>query len=207
MSYKEIINKYLIQIVIIIVFIFLASIVSGHYELMLFMVIGGGGFLVYVRKNKQINNGEKQGKMMQYEFVNFYYLTMIFANEKTDLTSAIKKGNEYEDDEMQTVVYDLLINLDRDKSVTPFINFADYFANYDIKELMVKTYNKAKKKDGADKIQLGTEIEDASLIEITRNEEKKMYLGDIFPITCFLILFIMFFSNIASTIVVNVHVA
>jgi len=207
MSYKEIANKYLIQVVVIIVFIVIASIVSTHYELLLFMLVAGGIFFVYKHRNKSLDNREKTGRIMQCEFIYFYQLMMTFLSDKNDLVLAIKKSNEYLKGLMQKSIFDLLMNIDADKTATPYIAFADNFASYAIKELMVNTYQNSKRKEKKEKIIVDDEIETMALLEISKSEEKKRLLGDIIPITCFVLIFIMFFANLASTMVVNVNVA
>ena len=83
---------------------------------------------------------ENKRKRLEVEFVEVFSYLRIYLLNKETVYSALEKANQYTSKEMNQKINEFLIKIDEDKSIIPFLEFARYFKNKTIEEVMISLY-------------------------------------------------------------------
>lgn len=87
--------------------------------------------------------GSKKSKMMASlsdEFVRLFTFFGIYINDDFNVYNALEEIRQYASPRFDAKLERLLLDIEEDKSVTPFVNFALGFESLQIKEVMVSIY-------------------------------------------------------------------
>ena len=74
------------------------------------------------------------------EFVNLFTFCGIYIGDGFSVYNALEKVRDFASDDLSPVLERLLLDIDEDKSVTPYVTFASYFRDVAVKEVMLSVY-------------------------------------------------------------------
>ena len=83
---------------------------------------------------------EDKRRRLEIEFVEGFSYIRIYLVNKENVYSSIKKASQYTSKEMNEELNKLLIRIDEDKTIVPFLDFGHYFKNKVIDEVMIALY-------------------------------------------------------------------
>ena len=83
---------------------------------------------------------EDKRRRLEMEFVEVFSYIRIYLVNKENVYSSIKKASQYTSKEMNEELNKLLIRIDEDKTILPFLDFGHYFKNKVIDEVMIALY-------------------------------------------------------------------
>ena len=83
---------------------------------------------------------EDKRRRLEMEFVEVFSYIRIYLVNKENVYSSIKKASQYTSKEMNEELNKLLLRIDEDKTIVPFLDFGHYFKNKVIDEVMIALY-------------------------------------------------------------------
>ena len=135
---KEIVRFVIITIVLVVGFV-VATIISKIYPLLIVMMMVLIVFAyLYFSRYKTLEKKNKRDDLL--EFVNLFTFFRIYLKNGYGVYSALKEIATFANPSLKENLITLINEIDNDKSITPFINFAHKFDELLIEEMMVSIY-------------------------------------------------------------------
>ena len=82
------------------------------------------------------------------EFVDIFTFFSVFLGDGFTVYAALQKAEEYASEDFKPRLENLLRQIDEDKSVTPFVDFASAFEDSSVKEVMLAVYQMVDEGEG-----------------------------------------------------------
>jgi len=101
----------------------------------LFMIAGDVLLLGRAKKANELNK-----EILEEEFVHIFSYFKIFITNGRPVYNALEDCIRYSSPKMETILTALLIDIDKDKSVKPFLCFAENFSSLEIRQVMISIY-------------------------------------------------------------------
>ena len=138
-SFNKEITRYVIILVLLVVGFSVAAILTKIYPLFIIL-----GFVVivftyfYFSRYKSVE--AKQRRLDLVEFVNLFTFFKIYLKNGFGVYSSLKEISNFANNSLKDKIEKLLSEIDEDKTITPFINFAHYFDELIVEEMMISIY-------------------------------------------------------------------
>ena len=138
-SFNKELVRYVIILVVLIVGFVVSAIVSKIYPLFIVMLIVVTLYTyLYFSRYKTMEKKNKRDDLL--EFVNLFTFFRIYLKNGYGVYSALKEIATFANSSLKENIITLINEIDNDKSITPFINFAHKFDELLIEEMMVSVY-------------------------------------------------------------------
>lgn len=135
---KEIVRFVIIAVVITVAFL-LATLLSKIYYLaiayLMFMLIFS---YFYFSRYKSMEKKQKNDDLI--EFVNLFTFFRIYLKNGFGVYSSLKEISSFANQSLKGKLEKLLQDIDEDKTVVPFVNFAHHFEELIVEEMMISIY-------------------------------------------------------------------
>lgn len=136
-------KKELTFIILIAVFGVLLSVVSIIFTkkfqyLLIFLLLTGIIEFIYISRYKSLE--EKQRKDVQDEFISVFSFFKIYIKNGMNVYTALKEVSQFVGPALKERFDKLLLDIDGDKSVEPFVKFAKTFDELIIEQMMISVY-------------------------------------------------------------------
>lgn len=139
LSYKiEVIKLVSVNLILIVIFILLLVFYKSLY--LLLMVIGLALIANYYAFNRYKRLAVKQKQSHIDEFVNIITFFEVFIGNGLNIYGSFLKVIDYSSPWMKYHVENFVTDIDKDKTVSPFIDFSKQFENRIVESVMVSIY-------------------------------------------------------------------
>lgn len=135
---KEITNLILINLLIVLTFSFLVYFTKNLVILTYFFGILIIFNFTYLTRYQRIIN--KNNANLVNDFINTFSYFRIYISNNMNVYNALKAVSEYSTPLIKTKLLILLDEIDEDKSLQPYLNFASNFNNKKVEEVMIAIY-------------------------------------------------------------------
>ena len=144
-------NKEIVRYVIIVVLFTVIFVVVSLITKMYWLLIALGMLIVvfsyfYFSRYKSLENKQKDADLL--EFVNLFTFFKIYLKNGFGVYTSLKEMANFANSSLKEKIEKLIRDIDEDKSITPFINFARNFDELIVEEMMITIYQMID--DGAD---------------------------------------------------------
>lgn len=137
---------------------------------LLFLGLGISLFLCYALLNKHLGMKTKLKKERDEEFINLINYFQTFIKNRNNVYQSFNKLLEYSSDWMQEKITRFLHDVDLDKSVKPFIDFASNFKLIIAKNIMLSIYQMVD--EGEDNLHLSQF--DSLLMQLDQSHQEQL---------------------------------
>lgn len=135
---KEIVRFVIISVLIVVVFVVIALISRIYYLLIAMMMAMLIFSYFYFSRYKSMERKQKQEDLM--EFVNLFTFFRIYLKNGFGVYTSLKEIASFANQSLKEKLEKLIQDIDVDKSITPFINFAHHFDELIVEEMMISIY-------------------------------------------------------------------
>lgn len=135
---KEAINLLLCVLLLIGMAIFMAFYLNNFYISFVGILFLALGAYLLIDKPKRVLS--KRRATLENEFVHVFAYFAIFIRNGKPVYNALEDCLRYSSEGMSEKIKTLLEEVDNDKSITPYMHFADNFDNLEIKQVLVSIY-------------------------------------------------------------------
>ena len=144
-------NKEIVRYVVIVVLLSIIFVVVSLVTKIYWLLIALGMLLVvfsyfYFSRYKSLEHRQKDDDLL--EFVNLFTFFKIYLKNGFGVYTSLKEMANFANLSLKEKIEKLIRDIDEDKSITPFINFARYFDELIVEEMMITIYQMID--DGAD---------------------------------------------------------
>lgn len=94
--------------------------------------------LMFLGRAKKANELLKE--TLETEFVHIFSYFKIFITNGRPVYNALEDCIRYSSPKMERAITSLLVEIDKDKSVKPYLSFAENFGNLEIRQVMISVY-------------------------------------------------------------------
>ncbi len=122
-------------------------------------------------------NKEKNEKM-ESEFVHVFSYFKVFVNNGRPVYNALEDCIRYSSKDMADLLEDLLLNVDKDKTVKPYLAFSEHFKSLEIRQVMISIF-KMSNEGPSSQYAMQFESVFASLSDEKRKAEINKYSGSL----------------------------
>lgn len=143
---KEIVRFVIITVVLFVVFLLMAIFLKFYPLLIIYAIVMVVFAYLYFTRYKSIEKKQKSDDVM--EFVDLFAFFRIYLKNGFGVYSALKEISMFANFSLRGKLEQLLSEIDEDKSITPFMNFAHHFNELIVEEMMVSIYQMIE--DGTD---------------------------------------------------------
>ena len=95
-------------------------------------------YLALFRANK--GSKKKKEASLEKEFVKIFGFLEVYLRNKIPVYSALERLEEYSSPSMKALLETLIAEIDVNKSVEPYVHFAESFSSLTVKEVMISLY-------------------------------------------------------------------
>lgn len=135
---KEIVRYVIITILLLTAFI-VAAILTKLIALIIVMIVVLIAFTyLYFSRYKGVERKQKEIDLL--EFVNLFTFFKIYLKNGFGVYASLKEISHFANESLKEKIEKLLQEIDEDKTVTPFVNFASYFDELIVEEMMISIY-------------------------------------------------------------------
>ena len=135
---KEIVRYVIITILLLTAFI-VAAILTKLIALVIVMIVVLIAFTyLYFSRYKGVERKQKETDLL--EFVNLFTFFKIYLKNGFGVYASLKEISNFANESLKEKIEKLLQEIDEDKTVTPFVNFASYFDELIVEEMMISIY-------------------------------------------------------------------
>lgn len=135
---KEIVRYVIITILLLTAFI-VAAILTKLIALVIVMIVVLIAFTyLYFSRYKGVERKQKEIDLL--EFVNLFTFFKIYLKNGFGVYASLKEISNFANESLKEKIEKLLQEIDEDKTVTPFVNFASYFDELIVEEMMISIY-------------------------------------------------------------------
>ena len=138
-SYSKEIVRYVIISVLITVSFVVAALLSKKYVLFIVLAMTILIFsYFYFSRYKSLEKKQKQEDLI--EFVNLFTFFRMYLKNGFGVYSSLKEIAAFANQSLKEKLEILISQIDEDKTITPFINFAHHFDELIVEEMMISIY-------------------------------------------------------------------
>lgn len=147
MDYRKEMSIFFIFVVLFIGAIGLTYVVAKNKIILLipsvlFLLFIFGFFMRYDRYLRAFDKAREE------EFIHLFTYFGIYINNGYNVYNSLQKIKAFATDSLELHLDKLIQDIDNDKSVTPYVNFASNFSNLQIKEVMLSIYQMVDEGEG-----------------------------------------------------------
>ena len=172
LNYKREISTLIILNIIILILSFVIFIFSKNIRLLLYFAIILVLFnFYYLTKYNRIIVKRKND--LTFDFINVFSYFRIYISNYRNVYMSIKEISNYASPFIKIKLIELLDNIDNDKTLTPFITFANYFNDKKIEEVMIAIYEMVNEGNNENYINQFVSIFETYKARIEKTKEEK----------------------------------
>ena len=185
LSYQKEMMFLILLIVIVIALAFITYIFVKQIYFPLF-IVGGGAIAVYFYLSRYSSLERKQEKEHVDQLISLLSYFEIFISNGNNVYTSFKMLIPYADIFIQDAINAMLMQIDVDKTIGPYINFASKFNNRTIESLMLSIYQMVD--NGENTIELSefnllfNNIKEKHFDEMIDSHKKSLDLFNSFPL-------------------------
>ena len=185
LSYQKEMMFLILLIVIVIALAFITYIFVKQIYFPLF-IVGGGAIAVYFYLSRYSSLERKQEKEHVDQLISLLSYFEIFISNGTNVYTSFKMLIPYAEIFIQDAINAMLMQIDVDKTIGPYINFASKFNNRTIESLMLSIYQMVD--NGENTIELSefnllfNNIKEKHFDEMIDSHKKSLDLFNSFPL-------------------------
>lgn len=139
LSISKELTRYSIIFGILLVGFVVASFLTKMYQLLIVMAVMEVLFTyIYFSRYGAMIKKQKQDNLL--EFVNLFTFFRIYLKNGFGVYSSLKEISSFANPSLKLLIEKLLVDIDEDKSITPYINFAHNFDELIVEEMMISIY-------------------------------------------------------------------
>ena len=135
---KEIVRFVIISVVLIAGFVVAALLTKIYYLLIALGMVMLIFSYFYFSRYKSMERKQKQEDLM--EFVNLFTFFRIYLKNGFGVYTSLKEIASFANQSLKEKLEKLIQDIDVDKSIAPFINFAHHFDELIVEEMMISIY-------------------------------------------------------------------
>ena len=135
---KEIVRFVIISVVLIAGFVVAALLTKIYYLLIALGMVMLIFSYFYFSRYKSMERTQKQEDLM--EFVNLFTFFRIYLKNGFGVYTSLKEIASFANQSLKEKLEKLIQDIDVDKSIAPFINFAHHFDELIVEEMMISIY-------------------------------------------------------------------
>lgn len=135
---KEIVRFVIISVVLIAGFVVAALLTKIYYLLIALGMVMLIFSYFYFSRYKSMERKQKQEDLM--EFVNLFTFFRIYLKNGFGVYTSLKEIASFANQSLKEKLEKLIKDIDADKSIAPFINFAHHFDELIVEEMMISIY-------------------------------------------------------------------
>lgn len=135
---KEIATVVIIDILLLVIAIYafvLTKMPIASLSIILLAAVGDYFLLTKAGRLKNV-----QVEKLEQEFVHIFSYFKIFIQNGRPVYSALEDCIRYASKDMANLFEELLLSIDKDKSVKPFLTFSEHFKSLEIRQVMISIY-------------------------------------------------------------------
>ncbi len=172
LNYKREISTLIILNIIILILSFVIFIFSKNIRLLLYFAIILVLFnFYYLTKYNRIIVKRKND--LTFDFINVFSYFRIYISNYRNVYMSIKEISNYASPFIKIKLIELLDNIDNDKTIKPFITFANYFNDKKIEEVMIAIYEMVNEGNNENYINQFVSIFETYKARIEKTKEEK----------------------------------
>lgn len=172
LNYKREISTLIILNIIILILSFVIFIFAKNIRLLLYFAIILLLFnFYYLTKYNRIIVKRKND--LTFDFINVFSYFRIYISNYRNVYMSIKEISNYASPFIKIKLIELLDNIDNDKTIKPFITFANYFNDKKIEEVMIAIYEMVNEGNNENYINQFVSIFETYKARIEKTKEEK----------------------------------
>ncbi len=172
LNYKREISTLIILNIIILILSFVIFIFAKNIRLLLYFAIILVLFnFYYLTKYNRIIVKRKND--LTFDFINVFSYFRIYISNYRNVYMSIKEISNYASPFIKIKLIELLDNIDNDKTIKPFITFANYFNDKKIEEVMIAIYEMVNEGNNENYINQFVSIFETYKARIEKTKEEK----------------------------------
>lgn len=135
---KEIVRFAIISVVIVVGFVVIILLTKRFALFIVLTMVMIAFSYLYFSRYKSIEKKQKQQDLI--EFVNLFTFFRIYLKNGFGVYSSLKEIASFANQSLKEKLEILISQIDEDKSVVPFVNFAHHFDELIVEEMMISIY-------------------------------------------------------------------
>ena len=135
---KEIVRFVIISVAITIVFLVAILLSKIYYLAIVYLMLMLIFSYFYFSRYKSMEKKQKNDDLI--EFVNLFTFFRIYLKNGFGVYSSLKEISSFANQSLKGKLEKLLKDIDEDKTVVPFVNFAHHFEELIVEEMMISIY-------------------------------------------------------------------
>lgn len=159
----------LLLLIISAIFIYLKQFFVLVIGLTLLIIFPIAYFYKYVNKDEYLNRKKVN------DFINAFSFFRIYILNGDSVYQALNKTIEFANDEIKSLLEGLVLEINEDKTVTPFINFSHNFESKLVEEIMISTYEMIDNGNNSNYLNQFTNIFENFKNRINKENEEKRF--------------------------------
>lgn len=138
-SFNKELVRYIIVVVVLLAIFTVSALLTKTYPLFIVMGIVLALFsYLYFSRYKAMEKKRQQDNLL--EFVNLFTFFKIYLKNGYGVYSALQEITKFANSSLKEYMDKLIFDIDEDKTVNPFINFAHNFNELIVEEMMITIY-------------------------------------------------------------------
>lgn len=139
LSYKKEMTRFVLVLLVVTTGISVASLITKNYGIL----IGLLAFIVvftyfYFSRYSSIEKRQKQDNLL--EFVNLFTFFRMYIRNGFGVYTSLQEVSKFANPSLQELMKKLIEEIDKDKTISPFMNFAHNFDELVVEEIMISIY-------------------------------------------------------------------
>lgn len=135
---KEIVRFVIIAAVVTIGFVVAILLTKTYYLAIIYLMFMLIFSYFYFSRYKSMEKKQKQDDLI--EFVNLFIFFRIYLKNGFGVYSSLKEISSFANQSLKEKLEKLIQDIDEDKTITPFVNFAHHFEELIVEEMMISIY-------------------------------------------------------------------
>ena len=138
-SFNKELVRYIVVVVVLLAIFTVSALLTKTYPLFIVMWIVLALFsYLYFSRYKAMEKKRQQDNLL--EFVNLFTFFKIYLKNGYGVYSALQEITKFANSSLKEYMDKLIFDIDEDKTVNPFINFAHNFNELIVEEMMITIY-------------------------------------------------------------------
>lgn len=139
LSYKKEMTRFVLIILVVATGISVASLITKNYGIL----IGLLAFIIvfayfYFSRYSSIEKRQKQDNLL--EFVNLFTFFRMYIRNGFGVYTSLQEVSKFANPSLQELMKKLIEEIDKDKTISPFMDFAHNFDELVVEEIMISIY-------------------------------------------------------------------
>ena len=155
------------------------------------------------------NRFKQKASIAQLSFNSFFGYILVFLENNFNLYQSIKTTIEYVDESIKPLVEQLLLEIDEDKTVTPYVNFSNNFSSQIVGQICLLLYqleNSGYDSSLLDKFNpLLEKLRQQTIDEYINHQSSKLDFFGIFPLVATIVITFSLILGILQSLVVLIN--